>query len=552
MKFFRSIPVQRHIVLILLILFQGIVHGQDTLNIMYYNVLNYPGSTSARVNYFRIINQYLEPDIIVATEVLSEAGVSLLLEDGLNVYNTSRYSAAPFIDGPDTDNMLFYNHENFGLYSQDTIQTALRLINEYILYYKSEGLNNGSDTVFLVFYSAHLKAGTTTADKQKRYEEVQRLKQHLLSLSNPKNVIFGGDLNLYTSSEAAYQSLINDPPVFYDPLPAGTWHDNFDFTPYHTQSPRTAQFGGGATGGMDDRFDFILFSDDLINGTYRASYVPNSCYAVGNDGNHLNLSILDPPAITSVPDSVLIALYNMSDHLPVLCKIAIQDAHQPQDYVMNLKVFLEGSFNISDMKTDLISEIPLEQPYSAQPWNYAGSEMLEYIPENMVDWVLVEVRDATAPGLANGNTMIARKAGLLLKDGTITTADGNASIKFTLQPQNNLYIAIYHRNHLPVLSNLPLTEIEGTYSYDFTNAAGHIFGGMSACKELAENIWGMIAGDASSNGTIDQTDIENIWSVYAGKSGYLFPDLNLNGQVDNLDKNQFIIPNLDQHSYIPE
>ena len=30
-----------------------------------------------------------------------------------------------------------------------------------------------------------------------------------------------------------------------------------------TQSTRTAAFGGGATGGLDDRFDLILFSQSV-------------------------------------------------------------------------------------------------------------------------------------------------------------------------------------------------------------------------------------------------------------------------------------------------
>ncbi|MCH6573843.1 MAG: hypothetical protein IH795_01365, partial [Bacteroidetes bacterium] len=41
------------------------------------------------------------------------------------------------------------------------------------------------------------------------------------------------------------------------------WHNNFSFVEIHTQSPRTRQFGGGANGGMDDRFDMILTSQSI-------------------------------------------------------------------------------------------------------------------------------------------------------------------------------------------------------------------------------------------------------------------------------------------------
>ena len=113
-------------------------YAQDTLEVMYYNILNYPGSTPERVDYFKTINQYVRADIILVNEILSESGADILLQDGLNVYGSNHYNKAIFTDGYDTDNMLFYNSEKLVLYSQDTIETALRLINEYVLYYKTE------------------------------------------------------------------------------------------------------------------------------------------------------------------------------------------------------------------------------------------------------------------------------------------------------------------------------------------------------------------------------------------------------------------------------
>ncbi|MEZ5198088.1 MAG: hypothetical protein R2764_17370 [Bacteroidales bacterium] len=39
--------------------------------------------------------------------------------------------------------------------------------------------------------------------------------------------------------------------------------------------------------------------------------------------------------------------------------------------------------------------IPLAQPYNTYPWNYNGDEAVTEIPtESVVDWVLVELRDA--------------------------------------------------------------------------------------------------------------------------------------------------------------
>ena len=57
-------------------------------------------------------------------------------------------------------------------------------------------------------------------------------------------------------------------------------------------------------------------------GSRKVSYVDGSYTALGNDGNHFNKSI-NSPANQAVPSSVADALYNMSDHLPVIMDLAV-------------------------------------------------------------------------------------------------------------------------------------------------------------------------------------------------------------------------------------
>jgi len=140
---------------------------------MYYNLLNYPGNTPERVEYFRTINQYIQADIILVNELINDEGATMLLNDGLNVYGIGRYKKAEFTNGYDTDNMLFYDSTLVTLYSQDTIPTALRLINEYVLYYNDVSI----DTTFFYMYSAHLKASSGTANEQLRLAEVLEFKE---------------------------------------------------------------------------------------------------------------------------------------------------------------------------------------------------------------------------------------------------------------------------------------------------------------------------------------------------------------------------------------
>ena len=87
-------------------------------------------------------------------------------------------------------------------------------------------------------------------------------------------------------------------------------------------------------------------------------------------------------------------------------------------YNLNIKVFLEGPFGTSMMTTDLNS-IPLSQPFNTSPWNYEGLEVLGEVPLKMVDWVLVELRDAPNASSATSGTVIARKAALLTNNGHV-------------------------------------------------------------------------------------------------------------------------------------
>ena len=81
---------------------------------------------------------------------------------------------------------------------------------------------------------------------------------------------------------------------------------------------------------------------------------------------------------------------------------------------------LEGPYNTSTdlMNTTINSLIPSTQPYTGTPWNYSGTESFTPpVGATVVDWVLVELRQAATPGAAT--TYFARQAGLLLSNGNI-------------------------------------------------------------------------------------------------------------------------------------
>jgi len=296
--------------ILILFLTYSFAFGQS-FRLMQYNILNYPSSdTTIQNGYLRTTLSSVKPDILVAEEMKSIYSVNGILNNILNSFGN--YKAGTFIDGYDSDNALFYNDSLFSFVSNTAIKTALRDINQFKLILKPTG-----DTI--IVYAAHLKASSGDDNEAKRAAEVANLRTVTNKLSSSANYFVVGDFNLYSSFEAAYQNLLDQTSTgyFLDPInKPGTWHDNSAFASIHTQSPRKeALSDGGSSGGMDDRFDFILVSQAVMD-TGGITYISGTYTVVGNDGKHLNQSVNVQPN-TAVSVDVANALYYGSDHLPV-------------------------------------------------------------------------------------------------------------------------------------------------------------------------------------------------------------------------------------------
>ncbi|MBE2228473.1 MAG: T9SS type A sorting domain-containing protein [Ignavibacteria bacterium] len=287
--------------------------AQDNARIMTYNLLNYPDVDSAIRNpRFRTVINSSNPDILVVQEMTSQAGMNGFLSSVMNAYGNF-YSMGTFIDGTDTDNGIFYKTAKFRFISNTRIRTALRDINEFKIIH----ISYPADT--LRIYSVHLKSSSGVTNENLRAAEVDSLRKFTASIPADKFYMVVGDFNIYGDTEPAYFKLkqINGNGFghFTDVINMpGVWNQ-FQYRQYHTQSPRTRAFGGGSTGGMDDRFDMILFSPGIFNAG-RIAYVPGTMTAYGNDGNHYNDSINRRPN-TAVADSVADAIHYASDHIPV-------------------------------------------------------------------------------------------------------------------------------------------------------------------------------------------------------------------------------------------
>ena len=407
------------------------LRAEETVSILYYNLLNFPDTNESRIANLATIFPYYEPDLILANELSSSSGAGKILDEALNINGVFHYQQAKFVDGPDTDNMLFYNSRKFTLLNQEEIATPIRDINHYQLYANTEELENG-DTVFFNCFSAHLKAADGSQNEQKRLEEVKVFKAYL-EANDLDNIIFGGDFNFYTSDEPGYQYLLDSGSVkLFDPInTAGIWADNPAFAAVHTQSPRSISIDGGAGSGLDSRFDFIVTSDDVLNNLNGVDYQENSYVVLGNDGNHFNKSILDEPANTFAPADILQALHDMSDHLPVMASFN-----------------LTGNFPTEQIPEGIIINEVLFNPYSkgvdfVEIYNNSSSTV------NLKNWQIISYN--SGDGTIRGTETISDSLLNFLPHNYLVLTE---SIKNTTRYYPNAVITRFVEvDNLPTFSN---------------------------------------------------------------------------------------------------
>lgn len=304
---------------------------------MQYNLLYYGFNTSfctsqnnnvnLKDQYLSTIIDYVNPDIFAVNELgRGEHNVTRILNNVLNTDGQNRFSAATYTNTTNSTivNMLFYDHNKFTLYYEAVVASVVRDINLYTLYYNDEEMLAAGDTIFLTSIVAHFKAGSSSADQQTRTAEAQAVMSFLNSSNIRGNLLFMGDFNMKSSFEQAYQHITfhpNEAIRFHDPInQPGQWFNNPAMAPYHTQSTRTGSHPCFVTGGLDDRFDFILASDAVIQGYMGLQYIDGTYKTLGQDGNRFNQSLISPTN-NSAPQNVIEALYGMSDHLPVIVKL---------------------------------------------------------------------------------------------------------------------------------------------------------------------------------------------------------------------------------------
>ena len=295
---------------------------------MTYNILNYEDENNREDDYALILD-FTQPDLIVAQEIIGQTGYSHFQSDVLDVLDPNGWSSAPFTNQTaQQDIALYYKHDIFTFVSTSVVYTAqssgTRDVIQWIMLHNLSGLEFN-------IYGVHLKASSGSSNANQRLQETTILRNHLNELA-ANSFIVAGDFNIYSnnsSSEPAFDMLTgasdNNNGRLFDPIDRiGHWHNNSSYSDVHTQSPRTSSFGGGANGGMDDRFDWLFVSQSILDETSSMYYVDGTYCAFGNDGNHFNDAINDGTN-NSVSAEMADALHDASDHLPVYMDVWFDD-----------------------------------------------------------------------------------------------------------------------------------------------------------------------------------------------------------------------------------
>jgi hypothetical protein len=160
----------------------------------------------------------------------------------------------------------------------------------------------------------------------------------------------------------------------------------------------------------------------------------------------------------------------------------------------------------------------------------------------MVDWILVELRDADNPARIQGFA-----TAILKRNGEIVSEEGNLVLLFDGLPEGNYYVAVRHRNHLGTMTDQPVFLSSVTpLTVDFTDPSTRVKGDPNAGRVYLGKrmLWG---GDYNLDGQViyqgPNNDVFSLFSRVLSENGntaylanyivqgYEMQDFNLDGKV---------------------
>jgi hypothetical protein len=206
------------------------------------------------------------------------------------------------------------------------------------------GFNN--HTADFTIYVSHMKASSGSSNAARRNIEAGEIRDDAATLGASAHIVYSGDYNLQSSSEAAYATLLAplSPTLGTN---AGAADDTLGdaLTPpdvWSTSSTYRKLFTESATS-LGARFDFQMVTSPMLNQP-GMQLLPATLAPFGSNGivtnvsNPSNTALADlgmSPYTPAYRTSVLNALTTATDHLPVVADYSFASVIIPGDYDHN-------------------------------------------------------------------------------------------------------------------------------------------------------------------------------------------------------------------------
>jgi hypothetical protein len=237
--------------------------------------------------------------------------------------------------------------------------------------------------------------------------------------------------------------------------------------------------------------------------------------------------------------------------LPEASDPAFSPTNGPMQYACSREVdlavhaLLQGAYPGSGtvMNDQLRSAglLPNTEPYTALGFDMAGGSgatasagvLTVSGPNAVVDWVLVELRDALQP-----TTLLRTIPGLLQRDGDIVATNGSGPLRVTVD-RGAYHVAVRHRNHLGVMTADAVPFTAGLIDIDLRSTAVANFG--TNAQNVQNGLRFMVPGDVNGDGVVRYTgsgnDRDLVLQAIGGAiptniaQGYSTRDVNLDGII---------------------
>lgn len=391
------------------------------IKIVTYNALNYTGNTSdtfglGREPHLRTVLTAVDADVVCVQELANATGYANFFVHVLNTNGgPGAYTAAPFTDGlgGGGDNALYYRGSALTYLTRGSIQTQPAGGIRDISWFKLRLNGYTTSAAELYIFVCHLSSGGGAVQREIEADVYRDWAE--ANLPPGAFVVHCGDFNMDGTGEAAWtrftETRATNVGRLRDPINiSGTWNNNAGLALFHTQSPLISQ-SGYTGGGIDDRFDLLLISDNLQDSVAgQMDFKSGSYKTFGNDGQHFNKAITDSPTI---PEGAAMAnaLYFATDHMPVLMEIN-GPAKMAADAALAFGTVIQGASGITQV-LNVSNPAPLPAmalTYSlAPPGGYSASTNSVACPAGNANTHTVTMLTST-PGTRNATLVVSGNA----------------------------------------------------------------------------------------------------------------------------------------------